>query len=138
MNKTHITIEFQNPLDNLEGTRNLSSFVVRGIPLDSMPETHRALRHPFAAGVHITDLQTETKLAGHTEDISTYGCFIETIAPLAADTKIRVQIMRNGQHVVAHGRIAYSRPKGGMGVVFVSFEPGSLAILNKWLDDLRT
>jgi PilZ domain len=108
------------------------------IPLDRMPETHRALRHPFVAGVHITDLQTETKLAAHTEDISAYGCFIETIEPLAADTRIRVQITRNGQHMVAHGKVAYSRPKAGMGVVFVSFEPGSLATLNKWLDDLRT
>ena len=110
----------------------------RGIPLDRMLETHRALRHPFVAGVHITDLQTETKLAAHTEDISAYGCFVETIAPLAADTKIKVQITRDGQHMVAHGKVAYSRPKTGMGVVFVSFEPGSLAILNKWLDDLRT
>jgi PilZ domain len=110
----------------------------RGIPLDRMPETHRALRHPFVAGVHITDLQTEAKLAAHTEDISAYGCFIETIEPLAADTRIKMQITRNGQHMVADGKVAYSRPKAGMGVVFVSFEPGSLAILNKWLDDLRT
>jgi len=103
-----------------------------------MPEMHRALRHPFVAGVHIPDLQTETKLAAHTEDISAHGCLVQTIAPLAADTSIRVQITRNGQHMVAHGKVAYARPKTGTGVVFVSFEPGSLAILNKWLDDLRT
>ena len=69
----------------------------------------------FVAGAHITDLQTETKLAAHTEDISADGCFIETIAPLAADTKIRVQIMRNGQHMVAHGLI-----RAHAGAAFVS------------------
>jgi hypothetical protein len=39
--------------------------------------------------------------------------------------------------MIAHGRIAYSRPKAGMGVAFMSFEPSSHAILDEWLDDLR-
>jgi PilZ domain len=102
-----------------------------------MPATHRALRHPFVAGVQVTDVQTGKGLAAHTEDISAYGCFIETFAPFPADTKVKLLITHGGQHMIAHGRIAYSRPKAGMGAVFMSFELGSPAILDEWLDDLR-
>ena len=102
-----------------------------------MPAGHRALRHPFVAGVQVIDVQTGKELAAHTEDISAYGCFIETFTPFPADTRIKAHITRGGQHMIAHGRIAYSRPKAGMGVVFMSFEPGSSAILDEWLDDLR-
>jgi hypothetical protein len=102
-----------------------------------MPKTHRALRHPFVAGVQVIDVQTGKELAAHTEDISAYGCFIETFAPLPADTTVKLRITRGGQYMIAYGRIAYSRPKAGMGVVFMSFEPGGPAILEEWLDDLR-
>jgi hypothetical protein len=39
--------------------------------------------------------------------------------------------------MVAQGRVVYSRANAGMGIVFVSFEEGSLAILEKSLEDLR-
>jgi len=102
-----------------------------------MPADHRTLRHPFVAGVQVIDVQTGKELAAHTEDISVYGCFIETISPFQADTRVKLRITRGGQRMIAHGRIAYSRPKEGMGVVFMSFEPNSSAILDEWLDDLR-
>ena len=102
-----------------------------------MPEHHRALRVPFVAGVLVTELVTEKQIAAHTQDLSTYGCFIETITPFPAETKVRLRISRGGQQLVAQGKVTYSRPTAGMGVVFVSFEQGSLAILDKWLEDLR-
>jgi len=102
-----------------------------------MPERHRTLRHPFVAGVQITDLETEKQISAHTEDISAYGCFIETLTPFPADTRVMLRITRSGQHMVAHGKVAYSRPKAGMGVVFLSFDPGNLETLDNWLDDLR-
>jgi len=102
-----------------------------------MPQAHRTLRHPFVAGVHITDLETEKEISAHTEDISPFGCFIETITPFAADTRVKLRITRSGQHMVAHAKVAYSRPKAGMGVVFLSFESGNLDTLDPWLEDLR-
>lgn len=105
--------------------------------LNRMPERHRLLRHPFVAGIQVTDLQTEKQLAAHTEDLSAYGCFVETITPFAMDTTVRLRVSRAGQHMVAQGKVAYSRPMAGMGIVFTSFEPGSLEILDNWLDILR-
>lgn len=85
----------------------------------------------------MTDLQTEKQVAAHTEDISAYGCFIETITPFPTNTKVKLRITRSGEQMIAQGKVVYLRPNAGMGVVFGSFEPGSLEILEKWLDDLR-
>jgi hypothetical protein len=89
------------------------------------------------AGVQVTELLTEKQIAAHTQELSAYGCFIETIAPFAAETKVRLRISRGGQQLVAQGKVIYSRPRAGMGIVFVSFEPGGLTILDKWLEGLR-
>jgi hypothetical protein len=35
------------------------------------------------------------------------------------------------------GKVAYSRPGLGMGIQFLSIEPGSLPILESWLNMLR-
>ena len=88
-------------------------------------------------GVIVADLRTEKQVAAHTEDPSAYGCFFETSTPFAAETKVRLQISRGGLQMVAQGRVVYSRANAGMGIVFVSFEEGSLAILEKSLEDLR-
>jgi hypothetical protein len=103
-----------------------------------MPERHRTLRCPFVAGVKVTDQLTGEQIAAHTENLSAYGCFIETITPFSAETKVKLQISRDGQRLVAQGKVAYSRPHAGMGIAFVSFEPGCLTILDEWLDELRT
>ena len=89
------------------------------------------------AGIKVTDLLTGEQISAHTEDLSGYGCFIETITPFAVETKVRLQISRGGLQMVAQGRVVYSRANAGMGIVFVSFEEGSLAILEKSLEDLR-
>jgi PilZ domain len=95
------------------------------------------MRFPFVAGVQVTELSSEKQIAAHTQELSAYGCFIETITPFVPETKVRLRISRGGQQLVAQGRVVYSRPRAGMGVVFVSFEPGGLTILDKWLEDLR-
>jgi len=103
-----------------------------------MPERRRTFRCPFMAGIKVTDLLTGEQISAHTEDLSAYGCFIETITPFAVETKVRLQISHDGQQLLAQGKVAYSRPHAGMGIAFVSFEPGCLTILDEWLDELRT
>ena len=80
---------------------------------------------------------TEQQLAAHTEDLSLFGCFVETLAPFPAGTKVRLRILYSGANLIAQGTVAYSRDNGGMGIAFTSIEPSSLPILDAWLDDLR-
>lgn len=102
-----------------------------------MPEHHRSPRHPFVAGIQITDLATEKLIAAHTEDLSAFGCYVATTTPFPEGTRVRVRISRGGLHLAAQGKVTHSRPNAGMGIVFVSFDPGGLQVLDAWLADLR-
>ena len=113
----------------------LESDTPRSSPIHS--ERHRAPRFPFVAGIQVTDLVTEKQLAAHIEDLSLFGCFVETVDPFPAGTKVRLRISYGGANVLAQGTVAYSRDNGGMGIAFTSIEPSSLPILDAWLDDLR-
>ena len=113
----------------------LESDTPRSSPIHS--ERHRAPRFPFVAGIQVTDLVTEKQLAAHIEDLSLFGCFVETVDPFPAGTKVRLRISYGGANVLAQGTIAYSRDNGGMGIGFTSVEPSTLPILDAWLDDLR-
>jgi len=89
------------------------------------------------AGIQLTDLSTEKQLAAHTEDLSVFGCFVETISPFGEGTKVRLRISRRGVNFFAHGKVAYSRPEAGMGIAFTLIEPSGLSILEAWLAELR-
>lgn len=80
---------------------------------------------------------TEKQLAAHTEDLSVFGCFVETAAPFSAGTRVRLRISHAGVNLVAQGTVAYSRKDSGMGIAFTSIEPSSLSILDAWLANLR-
>jgi hypothetical protein len=79
----------------------------------------------------------EKQLAAHTEDLSAFGCFVETLDPFPAGTKVRLRITHAGANLIAQGTVAYSRNNGGMGIAFTSIEPSGLSILDAWLDRLR-
>jgi hypothetical protein len=89
------------------------------------------------AGIQLTDLQSEKRLAAHIENLNLLGCFVETVTPFPEGTKVRVNISHAGVNFVAIGRVAYSRPQSGMGVAFITIEPSNVAILDAWLENLR-
>jgi PilZ domain len=79
----------------------------------------------------------EEQMAAHTEDLSMFGCFVETVVPFPAETKVRLRISHAGAKFMAQGTVAHSRQNGGMGIAFTSIEPNSLPILDAWLASLR-
>jgi len=87
--------------------------------------------------VQVTDLDTGAMVAAHTEDLSLFGCFVETTKPFADGTKVRLRISHNGTVFAAQGRVAYARNGAGMGIGFTSIEPSSVSILDDWLTELR-
>jgi hypothetical protein len=89
------------------------------------------------AGIHLTDLQSEKHLAAHIENLNLLGCFVETVTPFQKGTKVRLQISHAGANFVAIGNVAYSRPKSGMGITFITIDRKSQEVLDLWLADLR-
>ena len=82
-------------------------------------------------------MQSEKHISGHTKDLSLFGCFVETVTPFLEGTKVRLKMSRGETHLVAQGRVTYSRPNSGMGIAFVLIEPSSLPVLDGWLANLR-
>ena len=71
-------------------------------------------------------------MAAHTENLSMFGCFVETTAPFPAGTKVRLRISHAGANFTGQGTVAYSRPNGGMEITFTSMESNSLPVLDIW------
>ena len=89
------------------------------------------------ARIELTDMQSEKHISGHTKDLSMFGCFAVTEDSFPEGTKVRLTITRAETHLVAQGRVTYSRPRSGMGIAFTAIEPSSLAVLDVWLAGLR-
>ena len=99
-------------------------------------EQHRAMRRPFAARVEVVDVESERQVTSVTGDLSVFGCFVETPAPFARGTKVRVRINHRGSTFVALGEVSNSRPNG-MGVRFGKIEAAHQQTLEDWLGQLR-
>jgi hypothetical protein len=82
-------------------------------------------------------MATEKQVAAHTEDLSMFGCFVETTTPFPVGTKVRLRISHAGATFTGQGTVAYLRPNAGMGIAFTSIEPSSLPVLDIWLTNLR-
>jgi hypothetical protein len=87
--------------------------------------------------IKLTDLQSERQISGHTKDPSLFGCFAVTTDLFPEGTKIRLTISRGETHLVAQGRVNYSRPCSGMGIAFTTVEPNGLLVLDLWLAGVR-
>jgi PilZ domain len=85
--------------------------------------------------VQVTAPDTGVYLAAHTEDLSLFGCFVETTTPFAQGTKVRLRISHGGAVFAAEGGVAFSRDRAGMGMIFTPIELSSISILDDWLTE---
>ena len=100
-------------------------------------ELPRARRFSFVATAELTDLQSETSIHARTNDLSLYGCRVETHKPLPAGAKVRIRIAHRSASFLAVGRVSYANTEGRMGIVFTRIDPKAQLILEKWIEDRR-
>lgn len=100
-------------------------------------ERHRARRYPFHASIELTDLESETQTKAQTSDLSLFGCRVDTLKPLAAETKVRIKISHRSENFEALGKIVFSRQNEGMGIHFTNIEPNDQLVLDKWVAERR-
>ena len=110
---------------------------IRPEPLLKSAQRPRELRKPFVAAIVVTDILSERQTSAHTSDLSVHGCFVPTATPLNLGAKVQITIVHAGAKVVASGRVVSARTDG-MGIAFTNIEQRDLAILERWIGDLRT
>jgi PilZ domain len=118
-------ISMSNPIDDVVSHKT------------SLRDRRYAIRYPFAADADVLDLESGARSEGVTSDISLGGCFVCTSKPLPLRTRTRVTLKRKGESVEALAMVRIVKPRIGMGLEFIDVEPASVAILSRWLDQLR-
>jgi hypothetical protein len=121
------------------GTRKCDHFrpcLARELSLESNASTgKRPARYPFTAKVRATDLASGTQLDGITRDLSEGGCCILTREPFTRNTRILLEITKNGISLVTPASVAYSLTAQAMGLAFLGVPPDQMSILAGWLKD---
>jgi hypothetical protein len=100
-------------------------------------EGRRAPRYPFIAEAEVTEIAFDTKLNARTNDLSIGGCFLDMLNPSPEGTEIRAGISHVGTTFTALGKVVFTFPNMGMGVVFKRVEDDQLAILQGWRSGLN-
>jgi len=100
-------------------------------------ERHRARRYSFHASIELTDLQSETQTKEQTNDLSLFGCHVDTLNPLPPGTKVRIKISHRSEYFEALGKVANARQNAGMGILFTRIEPSDQLVLDKWIAERR-
>ena len=99
-------------------------------------ELRRATRYPIVASVEIRELRTNIRVSARTSDLSTIGCYVDTLNPLSAGTEVELRMSYNDQVIVVRGAVAYSKANMGMGIEFVEVQANQLKAIQGWLDKI--
>jgi hypothetical protein len=95
--------------------------------------TRRVPRYPFSALATVV-LPTGTPIGGNVTELSLYGCYLDSGAPLASRTQVLIKIFAaDGEYFEADATVIYSNPSLGVGLAFRQVRPDFLTILRKWL-----
>ena len=99
----------------------------------SRPERRRAPRFPFVANVEIIEAGSSARLQARVSELSLYGCYVDILNPLPANSQILVKIFRETEYFEARATVIYSQPNLGMGLAFHDVHPHFLPTLRTWL-----
>lgn len=99
-------------------------------------ERRRNLRFPVVAMVEVTDIKSQAKITGRTNDLGLGGCYVDTLSPFPVDSSVKLVIARDANTFVAEGKVVYSQHGMGMGIAFTSASRGDVRIFQKWILEL--
>jgi hypothetical protein len=72
-------------------------------------------------------------LGANVKELSLYGCYLDTTAPLIARSRVLVKIFTPNEYFEANATVVYANRNLGLGLVFREVKPHFLIILRKWL-----
>jgi hypothetical protein len=93
----------------------------------------RTPRFPFSAPAEVVRVGATSVEKTRVNELSLYGCYLDTKTPLPRGTNVTVKIISGGQFFEAGATVIYAQPTLGMGLAFREVKPAYLAVLQKWL-----
>lgn len=101
-------------------------------------DKRREPRHFFIATVELLEADVQARIRARTGDLSLNGCYVDSLNPFPAGSKVRVSINYHEETFTALGKVAHAEPNIGMGISFTGVEPNQKVILLKWITSLVT
>jgi hypothetical protein len=96
-------------------------------------QQRRVPRYPFVAPATVI-LEAGTPVGGNVTELSLYGCYLDSTAPLSPRTRVLVKIYASsGQYFEADATVIYAHSNLGIGLVFRQVKPRYLEVLRTWL-----
>lgn len=96
-------------------------------------ERRKTPRFPFSGTVEILQKGATASTSARVTELSLYGCFMETAAPLEKGVQLLLKVYSDGKYFESHGSVLYAQPGQGMGVGFLNVNPHYLTVLKMWL-----
>lgn len=115
-------------------TSNLKS--ASRVPKAKSSERREHTRYPFTATLEAFDPESEARLQGLTADLSKGGCYVDTLSPFPAQTRLKIRITREKRVFETEATVVYSVAGMGMGLRFEVADLQQFGTLGHWLNEL--
>jgi hypothetical protein len=108
----------------------------KGPPTCSNSERRAGARFPFTAAASVYELRSQTRVAGRCSDLSTGGCYVDTLSTFPVSSAVRIRIERDLREFEAEATVTYAHVSMGMGLAFTEIKDESRSVLRAWIADL--
>ena len=93
-----------------------------------------APRFPIVLLAELTELLSQSTSSGRTSDISRTGCYIDSLHPFSAGSKILITLKWGDETFESHAKVVYVTPRLGMGIAFDDpLSKGQMEILERMI-----
>ena len=96
-------------------------------------------RCPFVANAEVTDLSSEGRRTGRTNELGIGGCYVVAPDPFPEGTLVQLRIFREQGVFETEAKVVYSHEtqlNSGMGLAFQEMAPHQRYLLEDWLADI--
>ncbi|HXR10477.1 MAG TPA: PilZ domain-containing protein [Candidatus Acidoferrales bacterium] len=100
------------------------------------PENRAQVRFPFTAAAEVYELRSQTRVKGRCSDLSSSGCYVDTLIPFAVGAVVKVRIERDTREFEAAAVVTYAHVQMGMGLAFTEIKREHQDVLRSWIAEL--
>jgi hypothetical protein len=99
-------------------------------------DARKAPRYPISASAEAIEPLSGRRVSGSVSVISRSGCYFRTIDTQTPEAVLNLRIEWRESSFETWARVVHSIPGDGMGIGFIDTDPGQLALLFRWLEEL--
>ena len=99
-------------------------------------ESRAQVRFPFTAAAEIYEIHSQTRLTGRCSDLSSGGCYIDTLIPFTVGSIVLLRMERDMREFEAAAVVAYAHVSMGMGLAFTEMKHEHQEVLRFWIAEL--